>query len=81
MSNRTNLGKSLARRSAAARKDRGLLGVVDALGLTADDLFPIYELRLADGRIVEQRGSDSVDAARRYFRATGERAGGARRKA
>jgi hypothetical protein len=78
MSDRTNLGKSNARNSARRRQGGGLLDIADALGLTIDDLYPVWELRLADGRIVRQRGADGVDAARRYHQISGEQATGVR---
>ena len=79
MGNRSNLGRSNARRSAAARTDRGLLGIVDALGLTLNDLYPLWDLQLPDGSIVQQRGADGIDAARRYYRAHDVKPTGVRR--
>lgn len=80
MPNRTNLGKSLARRSAASRGRGGIVALVDALGLTVDDLYPVWELKLPGGAVVEQRGSDGADACRRYYQAHGVRAEEYRRK-
>lgn len=71
MGDRTNLGKSNARNSARRRQGGGLLAVVDALGLTVDDLYPLFDLRLPDGQIVQQRGATGGDAAWRYYQATG----------
>jgi len=64
-----------------ARRGDTAADVVSALGLTIDDLYPTFDLRLADGRIVQQRGSDGADAARRWYKATGDKATGYRRAA
>jgi len=67
MTSRTNLGKANARNSARARRRGGdLASIADALGLTLGALYPMWDLRFADGRIVQQRGSDGPDAARRW---------------
>lgn len=52
------------------------------LGITLDDLYPVYELLLPGGAIVEQRGVSMADAARRYAASNPDepRAIGARRK-
>lgn len=79
MSNRSNLGRSNARNSARARRRGGLADLVDWLGLTIDDLYPVFDLLLPGGAIVQQRGSDAGDAARRYWLATGVKAEGVRK--
>lgn len=53
--------------------------LVAALGLSIDDLYPVFDLLLPDGSVVQQRGVSGTDAAQRYYRLTGIKPAGYRR--
>lgn len=53
--------------------------LVAALGLSIDDLYPVFDLLLPDGNVVQQRGVSGTDAAQRYARQGGVSAVGYRR--
>lgn len=79
---RPSLTPGSARRSPPTTSARPIrpdefADLMAAFGVTVET----WELRLADGRVVEQRGFSGVDAAQRHHKATGEVATGFRKKA